>query len=1560
MDGATWQKKTKSDPLRGFTDDNDTIPANSRLTAVQKVLNLELMLGQIANFVPIISRNTIVKNSTSMNSIWQAIRLHFGFQSTGGHFLDFNSIKLEIGERPEDLYQRLISFTEDNLLSSEGSIRHHGAVPTEDEELTPTVENIIVLTWLRLIHADLPGLVKQRYGTELRSQTLASLKPEISLALDSLLNELEYSCDVKVLRSAYQQQSKFTKSKKYLSSSTKSCPICKLSGKSNYDHFLSTCKYLPEKDKKYLKSRQTVCIGDQSDDSDNDSDLTDDVNNSSPVSTPITSCRVSTEQSPYFKAFYYHNVIKVTLDTGAEVSMIRASTAHKMNAPIKRSNQTALQADGVTPLNIVGETHIVLCRDNINLTLDALVVENLDVDILAGIPFMRINDIMVRPAKQQILISDKHSIIYGSNKYNSNGSSIRRTHAHVLKAIATNNIWPGEYIEINLPDNLDPDQCFAIEPRNDMKQSKNDGMWPQPNIIESVNGKIRIINETNQPQSVKKNEHFCQILDTIIPPLSTSDTKIDVNDNNNLQSSVPCSELIKLNPDNVLTHQYHQKFRKLLNDYSDVFNTSIGVYNGYFGPFEATVNMGPVEPPQRKGRVPQYARDKLMELQSKCDELEKQGILRRPEDINMTVEYLSPSFLVKKSNGGHRLVTAFSDVGKYSKPQPSLMPNVDAILRQVAQWKYIIVTDLTSAFYQIPLSRQSMKYCGISTPFKGVRVYTRSAMGMPGSETALEELMCRVLGDCLEDGIVTKLADDLYCGGNTEVELLDNFNRVLLALSQSNLRLSPTKTIIAPKSTTLLGWIWKDGELSADPHRVSVLSSCPVPATARELRSYLGAYNILGRVIQNCSQILSPLQDMVAGSQSKDKLVWSDEQLDRFTFAQKQLLLKKTITLPRPDDQLWIVTDGSTSKCGLGSTLYISRNNRTMLAGFFSAKMKKYQVTWLPCEVEALSIATAIKHFSPYIIQSSKQTCVLTDSKPCVQAIEKLNRGEFSSSPRVTAFLSTASRYQVTLQHLSGSVNLPSGYSSRNANECTNHQCQICSFIAYTEESVVRSTQANTPPTKVPFTTRSAWLQIQSECPDLRRTHSHLKQGTRPSRKQTKIKDVKRYLNCASIARDGLLVINQTDPLSARTEQIIVPRSVIDGLVTALHIKLDHPSKHQLYLVMKRHFFALDIRDIIKAVSDNCHTCVSLMTFPSTITEQSTSDSPNAVGTSFAADIIKRNKQLILVLRETTTSYTAAQLINDEKHTSVRDALIIMCSSLVAIDGPCASIRVDPAPSFVALQNNDSLKQFNITLEVGRTKNINKNPVAEKAIMELEAEFLRQDPPSSTITPISLAISIARLNSRIRSNGLSARELWTQRDQYTQSQLPIDDKTVIDKQKQQRERNHKYSERSKEKSGRRRPSVDLSIGDLVYLRNDNHKHAARDRYLVNKIEDDWCYILKFSGNQLRSKPYKVLLKECYAVPSNIHTHTHTHAHNYNDSSSESDTEYEVNRQCQWVAPPVIPNAISKPVEVNDKQVSSTSQPICKPAAPVSFKDRTFTRTPRARKPPTRLKDYILQ
>lgn len=52
--------------------------------------------------------------------------------------------------------------------------------------------------------------------------------------------------------------------------------------------------------------------------------------------------------------------------------------------------------------------------------------------------------------------------------------------------------------------------------------------------------------------------------------------------------------------------------------------------------------------------------------------------------------------------------------------------------------------------------------------------------------------------------------------------------------------------------------------------------------------------------------------------------------------------------------------------------MYAMREGKLNLAGFFRAKLRKHQVTWLPCDTEALGITAAIKHFSPFIEQSLK------------------------------------------------------------------------------------------------------------------------------------------------------------------------------------------------------------------------------------------------------------------------------------------------------------------------------------------------------------------------------------------------------------------------------------------------------------------------------------------------------------------------------------------------------------------------------------------------------------
>ena len=47
-------------------------------------------------------------------------------------------------------------------------------------------------------------------------------------------------------------------------------------------------------------------------------------------------------------------------------------------------------------------------------------------------------------------------------------------------------------------------------------------------------------------------------------------------------------------------------------------------------------------------------------------------------------------------------------------------------------------------------------------------------MGIPGSETALEEFMCRVLGDLIHEGVAANIADDVCCEADSSEELLHN------------------------------------------------------------------------------------------------------------------------------------------------------------------------------------------------------------------------------------------------------------------------------------------------------------------------------------------------------------------------------------------------------------------------------------------------------------------------------------------------------------------------------------------------------------------------------------------------------------------------------------------------------------------------------------------------------------------------------------------------------------------------------------------------------------------
>ena len=486
---------------------------------------------------------------------------------------------------------------------------------------------------------------------------------------------------------------------------------------------------------------------------------------------------------------------------------------------------------------------------------------------------------------------------------------------------------------------------------------------------------MNLVNNTKSPLVLHKNDQLCHVRSTtaIVPsPQSSLTPKLLTN---NKQSSL-FSDKVVVDPDQQLTVKWRQDFINLHRQYDHVFDSNIKKYNDHSGKVRARINISVNKPPTRKLQVPNYCHKDQQLLQDKFDELEHKGVFVRPESLGIQVEHVSPSFLVRKSAGGHRLVTSFVALSPYCKVLPTTMPTVESVLRMIASWRYIVVTDLCDAFYQIPLDLNSMKWCGTPTPFRGLRCYAVAAQGMPGASEALEECMSAVFGDQVKEKTVGKIADDMCIGGYDVADLFQNWSIVLHKLSLNDLRLKAPKTIIAPTRAQLLGWDWHDGTISASTHKISALYDSSPPETVTKLRSFIGAYKFFNRVIPQCARHISTLESSISGKQKSDKIVWNDDLLQLFKAAQEALKKASTIHLPRSSDQLVIVHDGSS--IGIGSVLYLKRNDDLIIGSFFSAKLKDNQSRWYPCEIEALSITASIHHFAPYIRESENVTQVLS------------------------------------------------------------------------------------------------------------------------------------------------------------------------------------------------------------------------------------------------------------------------------------------------------------------------------------------------------------------------------------------------------------------------------------------------------------------------------------------------------------------------------------------------------------------------------------------------------
>ena len=158
----------------------------------------------------------------------------------------------------------------------------------------------------------------------------------------------------------------------------------------------------------------------------------------------------------------------------------------------------------------------------------------------------------------------------------------------------------------------------------------------------------------------------------------------------------------------------------------------------------------------------------------------------------------------------------------------------------------------------------------------------------------------------------------------------------------------------------------------------------------------------------------------------------------------------EAITTLRPSDRLHTYSDCSQDACAIGGRMIDKRiedgKDITKLVGYYSAQLDGAKVRWNPCEGESLGCRLVLEHFASYIRQSIHTTIHHCDNQPTTQARQRFKKGAYSTSSRISAFLTGLSTLSVEIEYTPGKDLHTSDYFSRHPVKCNEDRCQICVF----------------------------------------------------------------------------------------------------------------------------------------------------------------------------------------------------------------------------------------------------------------------------------------------------------------------------------------------------------------------------------------------------------------------------------------------------------------------------------------------------------------------------------
>ena len=368
-----------------------------------------------------------------------------------------------------------------------------------------------------------------------------------------------------------------------------------------------------------------------------------------------------------------------------------------------------------------------------------------------------------------------------------------------------------------------------------------------------------------------------------------------------------------------------------------------------------------------------------------------------------------------------RLCGDYRWVNQYVKTAQYYIPHVMKELEKAAGYTFFIDLDLTNAFHQIVLSKETSEVLSVTTPW-GLKRPVFLPEGVAPASGVLQRMVMSLFED-FSDWMV-RLFDNVLVLCENFADGVEKLKKVIKRCHERGVVLKFAKSWIGFQQVKFFGYKVTPGKYELDEDRKTTIKEAELPTNKKAMQRFLGMAVFFNEFIPCFSDVTAKLYDMIAPTFEWDEKKWTEDYKAVFEKVKEALCASQAKHFP--DYSLdWILRTDASDFAVASTLLQLRREGDKItyeVIGFKAHKLTGAARRWDTFKKEAFGVYFGVRSHAYYL--RGKAFVIETDCRNLVW-IEK------SEVPIVIRWRIYLQSFQFLLRHLKGKDNVVADWASR-------------------------------------------------------------------------------------------------------------------------------------------------------------------------------------------------------------------------------------------------------------------------------------------------------------------------------------------------------------------------------------------------------------------------------------------------------------------------------------------------------------------------------------------------